>query len=124
MYNIFDLKEMDQDQLRALASELNVKGFKKMEKDDLVYAILDADAIKSAQNAPEKPAKKCGSMNPSAQSRSASAARRLMTSSPPEGSVPREARFSRSSQSCTMMRSFSQISSPNFARSSVSEVCR
>ena len=58
MYNIFDLKEMDQDQLRALASELNVKGFKKMEKDDLVYAIIDEAAKLNAKNAPEKPEKK------------------------------------------------------------------
>ena len=58
MYNIFDLKEMDQDQLRALASELNVKGFKKMEKDDLVYAIIDEAAKQNAKNAPEKPEKK------------------------------------------------------------------
>ena len=58
MYNIFDLKEMDQDQIRALASELNVKGFKKMEKDDLVYAIIDEAAKQNAKNAPEKPEKK------------------------------------------------------------------
>ena len=58
MYNIFDLKEMDQDQLRALASELNVKGFKKMEKDELVYAIIDEAAKQNAKNAPEKPEKK------------------------------------------------------------------
>ena len=57
MHKIFDLKEMDIDQLRSLASELNVKGFKKMEKDDLVYAILDEEARQNAANAPEKPAK-------------------------------------------------------------------
>ena len=57
MHKIFDLKEMDIDQLRNLASELNVKGFKKMEKDDLVYAILDEEARQNAANAQEKPAK-------------------------------------------------------------------
>ena len=57
MHKIFDLKEMDLDQLRNLASELNVKGFKKMEKDDLVYSILDEEARQNAQNAPEKPEK-------------------------------------------------------------------
>ena len=57
MHKIFDLKEMDVDQLRSLASELNVKGFKKMEKDDLVYAILDEEARQNAINAPEKPVK-------------------------------------------------------------------
>jgi len=60
MYNIYALKEMDLERLRTIAADLEVKGFKKMEKGDLVYAILDADAIKSAQNAPEKPAKKRG----------------------------------------------------------------
>lgn len=60
MYNIYELKEMEQETLRTIAAELEVKGYKRMEKGDLVYAILDADAIKSAQNAPEKPAKKRG----------------------------------------------------------------
>ena len=58
MHKIFELKEMDLDQLRSLATELEVKGFKKMDKDALVYAIIDAEAIRSAQNAPEKPAGK------------------------------------------------------------------
>ncbi len=57
MHKIFDLKEMDMEQLRSLASELEVKGFKKMEKDDLVYAILDEEARKNALNAPDKPEK-------------------------------------------------------------------
>lgn len=57
MHNIFDLKEMDIEQLRNLGSELQVKNFKKMEKDDLVYAILDKEAEQNAKNAPEKPAK-------------------------------------------------------------------
>ena len=60
MYNIYELKEMELDRLRTIAADLEVKGFKRMEKGDLVYAILDADAIKSAQNAPERPAKKRG----------------------------------------------------------------
>ena len=60
MHKIFELKEMELEQLHALASDLGVKGFKKMEKDPLVYAILDAEAIKSAQNPAERPAKKRG----------------------------------------------------------------
>ena len=60
MYNIYELKEKELEELRSIAADLDVKGFKKMEKSDLVYAILDADAIKSAQNAPERPAKKRG----------------------------------------------------------------
>lgn len=60
MHNIFDLKEMDLEQLRTLASELNVKGFKKMEKNDLVYAIIDEEAKQNAKKAPEKQEKKRG----------------------------------------------------------------
>ena len=58
MHNKNDLKEMDIEQLRSIASELEVKGFKKMEKDDLVYAILDHAAVVDAKNAPEKPERK------------------------------------------------------------------
>ena len=58
MHNKNDLKEMDIEQLRSIASELAVKGFKKMEKDDLVYAILDHEAAVDAKNAPEKPERK------------------------------------------------------------------
>ncbi len=54
MHKIFDLREMDIDQLRTLADELKVKGFKRMEKDDLVYAILDEEAKQNALKAPEK----------------------------------------------------------------------
>ena len=57
MHKIFELRDMGVEQLHNLASELNIKGFKKMEKDDLVYAILDEEARHNAQNAPEKPAK-------------------------------------------------------------------
>ena len=60
MHKIFDLREMEIDQLRSLAEELKVKGFKKMEKDDLVYAILDEEAKLNALNAPEKPKAKRG----------------------------------------------------------------
>ena len=58
MHKIFELKAMDVEQLVALASELGIKGFKKMEKDDLVYSILDEEARKNAQNVPEKPVQK------------------------------------------------------------------
>ena len=60
MHKIFELKEMDLDQLRNLASELEVKGFKRLQKEDLIYAIIDAEAIKTAQTAPEKTSKKIG----------------------------------------------------------------
>ena len=58
MHKIFELKGMDIDQLQSLASELGIKGFKKMEKDDLVYGILDEEARQNAQNIPDKPIQK------------------------------------------------------------------
>ncbi len=54
MHKIFDLREMDIDQLRKLGDELKIKGFKRMEKDDLVYAILDEEAKQNSLKAPEK----------------------------------------------------------------------
>ena len=57
MHNKNDLKEMDIEQLRSIASDLEIKGFKKMEKEDIVYAILDHEAALNAKNAPEKPEK-------------------------------------------------------------------
>ena len=55
MHNIFDLKEMDLERLQSLASELEIKGFKRLDKDTLVYAILDKEAERNAKNAPERP---------------------------------------------------------------------
>ena len=52
MHNIFDLKEMELEQLRSLASELEIKGSKRLDKDGLVYAILDREAERNAKNAP------------------------------------------------------------------------
>ena len=52
------------EQLQSLASELNIKGFKKMEKDDLVYAILDEEARHNAHNAPAKPEKQAKAKRP------------------------------------------------------------
>ena len=58
MHKIFDLKEMDQEKLVELASELKIKNVKKMSKDDLVYAILDTEAAAKAAHEAEKEAEK------------------------------------------------------------------
>ena len=55
MHNIFDLNEMDLEQIRAIADELGIHVGKKMEKKDIAYMILDKEAALNAQNAPEKP---------------------------------------------------------------------
>ena len=57
MHKIFDLREMDIERLHALAGELGIKGFKKMDKDALVYSILDEEAKKNALTAPDRPEK-------------------------------------------------------------------
>ena len=49
---------MDQEKLVELASELKIKNFKKMSKDDLVYAILDTEAAAKAARDAEKEAEK------------------------------------------------------------------
>lgn len=58
MHKIFELKEMGEDQLRDIAAELKIKGVKKMSKDDLVYKILDEEAVIDSQKEPEKPKKR------------------------------------------------------------------
>ena len=58
MHKKNDLMEMDIEQLRSIASELEIKNFKKLEKDKLVYAILDHAAVVDAKNAPERPERK------------------------------------------------------------------
>ena len=46
------------EELQDLATKLGMKSFKRMGKDDLVYAILDEEARQNAQNVPENPAQK------------------------------------------------------------------
>ena len=58
MHKIFELKGMEMEELQDLATKLGMKSFKRMGKDDLVYAILDEEARQNAQNVPEKPAQK------------------------------------------------------------------
>ncbi len=55
MHNIFDLNEMDLEQVRDIAKELGIHINKKMEKKDIAYLILDKEAAINAQTAPEKP---------------------------------------------------------------------
>ena len=54
MHKIFELKEMGEEQLREIAAGLKIKGAKKMTKDELVYDILDAEAVIDSQKEPEK----------------------------------------------------------------------
>ena len=67
---------------------------------------------------PEKPAKKCGSMKPSASSRSASTATLLMMHSPPEGRVPTFSIMESSVATCMTISSSATIFSPYLLTSS------
>ncbi|WP_299825241.1 transcription termination factor Rho [uncultured Pontibacter sp.] len=54
MYNIEELKDRLLSELKEIAEDLGVKNFKKLSKQDLIYKILDQQAI----TPPEKVAKK------------------------------------------------------------------
>ena len=54
MHNIYELKEMAVEQLNAIAENLKIKGYKKMDVETLRYAILDEEAVQNAMKAPEK----------------------------------------------------------------------
>ena len=50
MYNINDLNSMSEADLKALATSMGLKKIDSYEKDDLVYQILDQQAIVESQN--------------------------------------------------------------------------
>ncbi|MCL6258650.1 transcription termination factor Rho [Aquiflexum sp. TKW24L] len=54
MYNIEELKIRLLSELKEIAEELGVKNFKTLKKDDLVYAILDQQAITDEKALPKK----------------------------------------------------------------------
>ena len=53
MYNINQLNEMSDDQLRELARSMGIKRVDSAEHDNLVYQVLDIQAENEAANAPE-----------------------------------------------------------------------
>lgn len=54
-HSLFELNSMDETQLRNLADELGIKDTKKMDKEQLGFAILDQEAINISKNPiPEK----------------------------------------------------------------------
>lgn len=54
MYNIEELKIRLLSELREIAEELGVKNYKTLKKDDLIYAILDQQAITPEKSLPKK----------------------------------------------------------------------
>lgn len=51
MHSLFELNGMSQDQLTALAKELKIKNIKKLDMENLAYAILDVEAQEEAKKA-------------------------------------------------------------------------
>ena len=68
MYNISDLNAMSESELKSIAESMGMKKIDSTPKDDLIYRILDQQAIDMAASATEKkrratkeskPRKKC-----------------------------------------------------------------
>ena len=68
MYNIEELKIRLLSELKEIAEELGVKNFKTLKKDDLIYAILDQQAITPEKALPKKKPSKIEQEAPEAQS--------------------------------------------------------
>ena len=49
MYNILELKDKDLDELQSIAREMSLESTSFSNKDELVYAILDQQAINMAE---------------------------------------------------------------------------
>lgn len=60
MYNITDLDNMSDDQLKAVAQEMDIKKIDLSKREELVYSILDQQAINKAAADAAKPARKRG----------------------------------------------------------------
>ena len=56
MYNIIQLNKKELQELQDIAVEFDIKNAKSYEKRDLIYQILDAQAIVGSQKAAEKEA--------------------------------------------------------------------
>ena len=56
MYNIIQLNKKELQELQDIAAEFEIKNIKSYEKRDLIYQILDAQAIAGSQKAAEKEA--------------------------------------------------------------------
>ena len=67
MYNIEELKDRLLSELKEIAEELGVTNFNKLSKQDLIYKILDQQAITPPEKLPKKyrtPARKSGAASP------------------------------------------------------------
>ncbi|MBR1783197.1 MAG: transcription termination factor Rho [Bacteroidales bacterium] len=54
-HSLIELNAMSEEQLRSIAETLNIKGAKKMDRADLGFSILDAEAIAESQKPAQEP---------------------------------------------------------------------
>ncbi|WP_161890372.1 transcription termination factor Rho [Pontibacter russatus] len=54
MYNIDELKDRLLSELKEIAEDLGVKNFRKLSKQDLIYKILDTQAVTPSEQLPKK----------------------------------------------------------------------
>ena len=67
-HRLYDLSQMSREQLEEIASGLKIKSIKKLDDENLAYAILDAEAsLAASQPDPEKSAPKKRGRKPKAQ---------------------------------------------------------
>ena len=67
-HRLYDLSQMSREQLEEIASGLKIKSIKKLDDENLAYAILDAEAsLAASQPEPEKPAQKKRGRKPKAE---------------------------------------------------------
>ncbi|MBO4465122.1 MAG: transcription termination factor Rho [Bacteroidales bacterium] len=67
-HRLYDLSQMSREQLEEIASGLKIKSIKKLDDENLAYAILDAEAsLAASQPEPEKPEKKKRGRKPKAE---------------------------------------------------------
>lgn len=55
MYKLTELSDMSDDQLRSVAESMGIKKFNPAQREDIIYQILDLQAINSAANAVPEP---------------------------------------------------------------------
>ncbi len=91
MYNIEELKIRLLSELKEIAEELGVKNYKTLKKDDLVYAILDQQAITPEKSLPKKKPSKIDQEVPEAESPQ----KEETTSPQPASPTPEKPKFRR-----------------------------
>ena len=89
MYNIEELRIRLLSELKEIAEELGVKNFKSLKKDDLVYAILDQQAILPEKALPKKKPSQVDSTENAAPSTPEKAPAEAPASEPPKDEKPK-----------------------------------